>query len=193
MKTENPIALFKEWQADAAASGIKEPTAMVLATANPEGQPSARTVLLKQCDEQGFVFYTNSLSHKGRDLLKNPKAALLFYWMDMQKQVRVEGRAVKVSDAESDAYFAGRPRESQIGAWASKQSEVLESKEALLARMEELRLKYDGMPIPRPPHWFGFRIVPEIMEFWQEGEFRIHHSRRFTKTQEGWEVILLNP
>lgn len=190
---QNPIALFKDWHAAARASGMQEPNAMTLATATPKGVPSARIVLLKEVSDRGFVFYTNSTSRKGHELLGNPHASLLFYWMPLQRQVRVEGKVEKVSDAESDLYFSTRGRESQIGAWASEQSSVLLNRELLTARLDQIRLKYDGKDVPRPPHWHGFRIVPEIIEFWEEAPSRLHHRRRFTHTYDGWQLDLLNP
>lgn len=190
---QNPIILFQEWLADAKASSMREPTAMTLATATPDGKPSARVVLLKAVDNNGFVFYTNSLSRKGRELTYNERAALLFYWMEMQKQVRVEGAIERVPDAQSDEYFSQRPYESQIGAWASQQSEVMYSREALIDRMNRYRMQFTGKSVPRPPHWCGFRVIPETIEFWQEEKHRIHQRRLFTKGEDGWQMELLYP
>lgn len=190
---QNPIALFQEWLADAKASSMREPTAMTLATATPDGKPSARIVLLKAVDNNGFVFYTNSLSRKGRELMHNERASLLFYWMELQKQVRVEGAVEQVPDAQSDKYFAERPYESQIGAWASQQSEVMYNREALLDRMNRYRMQFSGKDVPRPPHWGGFRVVPSRIEFWLEEKHRIHQRRLFTRSEEGWQMELLYP
>lgn len=189
----SPYSLFKEWYEEAAGLGLKEPTAMTLATAGANGQPSVRIILLKAWDERGFVFYTNSLSHKGNDLRENPQAALLFYWMEQERQIRIEGNVEQVTAEEADAYFKSRRRESQLGAWASQQSQSLESREALLKRLEEFRTKFEGQDVPRPPHWLGYRVLPKTMEFWQEGEFRLHQRRLFTNTQNGWQETLLNP
>lgn len=189
----NPFALFKEWISHPAVLALKEPTAMTLATADKNGEPSVRVVLLKNWDERGFVFYTNSLSHKGNDLTENPQAALLFYWMDLERQIRVEGKIEQVTAAEADAYFASRRRESQLGAWASQQSQTLQSREVLLKRLEEYRTKFEGQDVPRPPHWLGYRVIPKTIEFWQEGDFRLHQRQLFARQGNDWEVTLLNP
>lgn len=190
----DPIVQFGEWlQAAKDCRDIAEPTAFSLATADASGQPSVRIVLLKAHDERGFVFYTNYNSHKGRELLANPKAALCFYWMKLLRQVRIEGVVEKVSDAEADAYFAGRPRESQLGAWASKQSEPLADIQVLRAEIKKLEEKYHGQPVPRPPHWSGFRVTPARIEFWQQGDFRIHERRLFVRSGSGWEATGLYP
>ena len=191
--SDHPFALFGTWMGDAKASGMREPTVMTLATADAAGQPSVRAVLLKNWDENGFVFYTNSLSHKGNDLKQNPKVGLLFYWMELQRQIRIEGSVEQVTSAEADAYFATRRRESQLGAWASQQSEILESRDILVERMNTYRLKFEGQDIPRPPHWLGYRVVPQCFEFWEEAEFRLHHRQLFTRINNGWKKTLLNP
>jgi pyridoxamine 5'-phosphate oxidase len=191
--SDNPFALFATWMGDAKASGMREPTAMTVATANADGQPSARIVLLKEWNEKGFVFYTNSLSHKGHDLKQNPKAGLLFYWMELQRQIRIEGNVDQVTAAEADAYFATRRRESQLGAWASQQSEILENRDVLMERMNHYRLKFEGHDIPRPPHWLGYRVVPNNFEFWEEVDFRLHHRQQFTRSNGSWKKTLLNP
>jgi pyridoxamine 5'-phosphate oxidase len=173
--------------------GLVEPTAATLATATPEGRPSARTVLLKGFDEDGFVFYTNTSSRKGRELKANPHAALCFYWQPLKEQVHVEGRVTPVSPAEADAYWRTRPRESQIGAWASRQSEPLESRAALLARAVEIRNEYAAEEVPRPPHWSGYRLAPERIEFWTAGEFRLHQRELYERDGDQWTMRLLNP
>lgn len=169
----DPFKLFAEWYAAAAKTGIKEPTAMQLATADKNGAPSVRVVLLKAWDERGFVFYTNANSRKGKELTSNPQAALNFYWMDMERQIRIEGSVEEVKGKEADDYYDSRQLERRFGAWASKQSEVLKSRDDLITSMEELKKKYGENP-PRPPYWHGFRIVPKRFEFWQEGAHRLH-------------------
>lgn len=165
-------------------SGMKEPTAMNLATADKDGAPSLRVVLLKAWDERGFVFYTNANSRKGQELTTNPKAALNFYWMDMQRQIRIEGSVEAVKGKEADDYYNSRHIEKRLGAWASKQSEVLKSRDELVTSIEELRKKYgvnsDSGP-PRPEFWHGFRVIPQRIEFWQEGEFRLHQRDVFER------------
>lgn len=172
---------------------IVEPTAMTLATATASGRPSARTVLLKEVDEDGFVFYTNTLSRKGRQLGENPWAALAFYWAPMVRQVLVEGAATPVPDAEADAYFASRPRLSQIGAWASRQSEPLSGREEFEARVAELEARYEGCEVPRPPHWSGYRVRPDLIEFWHGREGRLHDRDRYFLEDGEWRWTLLNP
>lgn len=170
-----------------------EKTAMTLATADTEGRPSARTVLLKHHDERGFVFYTNFHSRKGRDLHANPQAALLFLWQTLARQVRIEGAVEVVDDAEADAYWATRPRESQLGAWASDQSEPLASREEYERRLEQYRQRFEGAEIPRPPHWSGFRVVPDRIEFWHERQYRQHDRECCWYDGERWQWVLLNP
>jgi pyridoxamine 5'-phosphate oxidase len=174
--TEEMLATFNALLAEARASADPEPTAMVLATATPEGDMSARTVLLKGHDARGFVFYTNSLSTKGRQLAANPRASLLFLWKHIrnQVQVRIDGPVERIDDAESDAYFASRPRESQLGAWASLQSEVLDSRETFERRYAQFEAEFAGRPVPRPPHWFGYRVSPVRVEFWYGRPYRLH-------------------
>lgn len=188
------IRRFEALFARARSSDLQEPTAMTLATASADGRPQARTVLLKQVDLDGFVFYTNHTSRKGQALATNPYAALLFFWPPLMHQVKVEGRVEVVDDAQADAYWATRPRESQVGAWASEQSQPLASREAFEARMQAVRDQYDGADIPRPPYWSGFRVVPDRIEFWREGEFRQHERDCYWWTaSEGWQWSLLNP
>ncbi|MFZ4125973.1 MAG: pyridoxamine 5'-phosphate oxidase [Rickettsiales bacterium] len=190
----DPIALFTTWFSEAKAhSAISEPTAMTLATATISGTPSARIVLLKQVDTAGFVFFTNYHGRKSVELADNPKAALCFYWMPLEKQVRVEGHVEKVSDAASDAYFNSRERGRQIGAWASLQSQPLASREALDARFEAIEKQYEGKPIPRPPHWGGWRLVPKTIEFWHQGQYRLHDRFIFTRENDAWVKTYLYP
>lgn len=176
-------------------SGDREPTAMTLATLGKNGRPSARTVLLKAFDDRGFVFYTNFDSHKGRQLASNPQAALLFLWkqLDNQIQARIEGTVEPVSIEEADAYFASRPRESQIGAWASKQSATLDSRETFDKQIAFYDEKFKGMDVPRPPHWSGFRIVPEMFEFWYGAEFRLHERQCYERVNGEWNKRMLFP
>ncbi len=192
---ETAVARFTEWLDLARETeGILEPTAMTLATATASGRPSARTVLLKQVDEDGFVFYTNSLSRKGRQLAANARAALTFFWAPLMRQVVIEGAVQPVSDVEADAYFASRPRLSQIGAWASQQSEPLEGREAFEARIAEVEARFADSPVTRPPHWTGYRVRPDMIEFWQGREGRLHDRERYYRGESGtWEWTLLNP
>ena len=190
----NPIAQFIQWLEEAAKhKHITEPMAMCLATADAQGIPSARMVLLKEADARGFVFYTNSESHKGHDLRENPRVALVFYWMPLGRQVRVEGLAAPVSVAEADAYFASRPRDSRIGAWASKQSRPMKNKAELIEAVAREGLRFGVGDIPRPPYWHGWRVTPQVIEFWQEGRFRLHDREVFTRKGKGWEMTRLYP
>ena len=194
--TNSPFDLFDQWMQDATAqAAITEPTAMALATANAQGHVSCRIVLLKAYDEAGFVFYTNhATGRKSLDIQSNPYASLCFYWMPLDRQVRIEGRVEKVADAEADAYFASRKRGSQIGAWASIQSTKLDSRETLEARIAELEKEYDGKTIPRPPHWSGWRVIPSAIEFWEQKDFRLHDRFVYTRNDSGdWEPKRLNP
>ena len=189
----DPHALFETWLAEARLSEPNDPTAMALATADGEGRPSVRMVLLKGHDTRGFVFYTNSHSRKGAELAANPRAALLFHWKSLRRQVRVEGNVTPVDAAEADAYFASRARDSQLGAWASDQSQPLASRDAFEARFAELAAIHEGKPVPRPPHWWGYRVVPERIEFWMDRPHRLHERRLFTRTATGWNEGLLYP
>lgn len=192
----DPLQRFSELLGKVRANpGILEPTGMTLSTVGPDGRPSARVVLLKGVDARGLVFYTNSRSRKGREVLSNPNVALTFWWPQIETQVRFEGAASRVSDEESDAYFASRVRISQIGAWASQQSEELSSREQLEKRFAEIEQQYDGKTIPRPPHWFGFRVVPVLVEFWLSRPGRLHERDVYTRKGPGaeWSMKLLNP
>lgn len=192
--TKGILDIFTEWYKEAGNhSEIRFTDAMHLATADLDGNISSRIVLLKQVDADGFVFFTNYKSHKGAQLAVHPRAALCFYWDPIGKQVRIEGRVEKTSAESSDTYFATRPRESQIGAWASQQSSRLASRDALMQSFREYEAKFDGKPVPRPPHWGGYRLIPDCIEFWQESAFRLHERRVFRQTPDGWTEELLYP
>jgi pyridoxamine 5'-phosphate oxidase len=190
---DDPIERFQEWFREAEQAGVEVPEAMTLATAGVDGVPSARMVLLKGADDEGFVFYSGYVSRKAGELEQNPRAALVFYWRPLGKQVRVEGPVERVSEGESAAYFATRPRGSQLAAWASQQSQPLESREELERRYAELEREYDGREVPRPPHWGGFRLQPDAIEFWEHRENRLHDRFRYTRAREGWTAELLSP
>jgi pyridoxamine 5'-phosphate oxidase len=185
--------LFDEWFADARASEPDLPEAMSVATADASGRPSSRMVLLKAHGPDGFVFYTHDGSAKGRQLADNRRAALLFHWKSLGRQVRVEGSVEPVGDAEADAYFASRARDSQIGAWASEQSRPLDSQATFERRIEEAKQRFAGQDVPRPPDWSGYRVVPERIEFWTERPYRLHERRLFSRGAAGWSEGLLYP
>ncbi len=189
----DPFTLFDEWFAQARASEPNEPEAMALATAGADGQPSARMVLLKAHGPAGFAFYTHEQSAKGEDLAENPRAALLFHWKSLGRQIRIEGRIERASDAEADAYFATRGRDSQLGAWASDQSRPLDSRETFERRFDEAKRRYEGQDVPRPATWGGYRVVPDRIEFWTAREHRLHERRLFARRGDGWSEGLLYP
>jgi pyridoxamine 5'-phosphate oxidase len=192
----DPIAEFRALFAQAQAVDrlrLPDPTAMSLATVSRDGAPSVRIVLLKHVDERGFVFYTNLNSRKGRELTATPRAALCFYWPALDTQIRVEGTVEPVSDAEADAYFASRARESQIGAWASQQSETLSSMDELRERVAAVEARFADQAVPRPPHWSGRRVKPSSIEFWHAGEFRLHERRRYERDGSQWTMRRLFP
>jgi pyridoxamine 5'-phosphate oxidase len=207
--TPEPVEMFRRWMEEAQAAGIGEPNAMVLSTVSSAGQPSSRMVLLKGLDEDGFVFYTNFSSRKGQELAANPRCALLFPWQDLERQVRVEGTANRISEEENQAYFSARPRGSQLGAWASPQSAVVDSRAALDQSYDETAERFAGLAdgeVPVPPHWGGFRVRHEVVEFWQGRRSRMHDRLRYRRTNppgagsaagsaagEGWAVDRLAP
>jgi pyridoxamine 5'-phosphate oxidase len=192
LRGQDPIDLFQNWLKEAEKTEADDPEAMALATANAQGRPSVRMVLLKGAGPEGFTFYTNMQSRKGAELAENPHAALCFHWKSLHRQVRVEGRAEPVAAPLVDAYFRTRHVLSRLGAWASAQSKPLSSRAEIEARVAAAREKY-GTDVPRPPHWGGWRVVPDRIEFWQEGEGRLHDRFLFTKAGDGWELTRLNP
>ena len=192
----DPMKRFAELLEQAKTTpGIAEPTGMTLSTVGADGRPSARIMLLKGVDAGGLVFYTNYTSRKGREVVARPDVALTFWWQPLEVQVRFEGRAIQVGAAEADAYFASRPRISQLGAWASHQSQPLKAREELLERYAALEKQYAGKAVPRPPHWGGFRVAPLAVEFWKNGEGRLHHRELYTRASPAapWTMTLLNP
>ena len=191
--TRDPIDVFRNWLADAEAAEPNDPTAMCLATVDAEGNPSARIVLLKGLDQRGFAFYTNLESRKAGELTAQPRAALSFHWKSLRRQVRVEGPIEPVSADEADAYFATRVRVSQIGAWASDQSRPLDSRATLEARVEQVKARFEGQDVTRPPNWSGFRVIPHAIEFWKDGAFRLHDRIRFSRTGLEWKSQRLYP
>jgi pyridoxamine 5'-phosphate oxidase len=191
--SDDPIARFSAWLAEAEASEPNDPNAVALATVNADGQPSVRMVLLKGLSADGFVFYTNQQSRKADDLRAVPRAALLFHWKSLRRQVRVEGAVSAVTDAEADAYFASRGRISQLGAWASDQSRPLDSRATLEAQLAEVTARFDGQDVPRPPHWSGYRVAPERIEFWQDGAHRLHDREVYERDGTEWRTGRLFP
>lgn len=190
---DDPFEFFGRWFQEASASEPSDANAMSLATADADGRPSVRIVLLKDVDQSGFTFYTNTLSRKGRELAANPRAHLNFFWKSLGRQVRIDGAVQPVSAAEADAYFAIRPRASQIGAWASFQSEPLDDRATLEGRVAEFTAKYDGGDVPRPPHWSGYRVVPSRIEFWQNRESRLHERYIYDRAGSGWTRSMQYP
>lgn len=189
---EDPIAFFRTWYKEAFDKKQPEAHAMSVSTVSAAGMPSSRIVYLKELNDTGFVFFTNYASQKGRDLEANNQACALFFWHELERQVRIEGRVTQISEAESDAYFQSRPRGSQLGAWASHQSEKLESRADLETRLTELAAKFPG-EVPRPPHWGGYVLVPELIEFWQGRPSRLHDRIIFQKENESWNIYRKNP
>lgn len=190
---QDPIRRFAEIYAQVQKVVVPEPSAIVLATVSAEGRPAARVVLLKGFDDNGFVFFTNLESRKGRELQANPFAALCFHWPPLEQQVRIEGRVVSVTATEADAYFASRPRGAQIGAWASRQSQILITREELEARVQSFEAKFAGGDVPRPPFWSGFRVIPERMEFWQSRASRLHDRTVYVRQNDTWVIEKLYP
>ena len=193
MTATDPFALFETWFAEARESEPNDSNAMALATVGADGQPSVRMVLLKGHGPDGFVFYTNRESRKAADIAANPQAALLFHWKSLRRQIRIEGALAHVTDAESDAYFASRSRDSQLGAWASDQSRPLDARATFEARFAEVQARFEGSAVSRPPHWGGYRLTPDRIEFWQDREHRLHERRLFLRAGDAWDEGLLYP
>ncbi|MBB5698374.1 pyridoxamine 5'-phosphate oxidase [Sphingomonas yantingensis] len=193
MAGQDPFTLFDTWFAEAREQEINDSNAMALATADAEGRPSVRMVLLKGHGPDGFVFYTNRESRKASELAENRDVALLFHWKSLRRQIRIEGTVGLATDAESDAYFATRSRDSQLGAWASDQSRALDARETFEARFEAMKARFEGGDVPRPPHWGGYRVTPRVIEFWQDRAHRLHERRVFTRTDDGWTEGTLFP
>jgi pyridoxamine 5'-phosphate oxidase len=191
---KNPFIQFKVWFNQSVAAQLPEPNAMTLATCTPDGKPSARMVLLKDIDEQGFVLFTNYKSQKGQEISVNPHAALVFWWAELERQVRIVGTVEKISSAQSDSYFEVRPPFSRLGAWASNQSEVISSRDVLESQLIEFQRQYENQEVPRPPHWGGFRVIPQEIEFWQGRSSRLHDRLRYTLVDNGsWKIERLSP
>ena len=189
----DPFTLFDQWYGEAREAEINDSNAMAVATADARGRPSVRMVLLKGHGPDGFIFYTNFEGRKADQLLANPHAALMFHWKSLRRQIRIEGPVATVDEAAADAYFATRSRDSQLGAWASDQSRPLPSRDVFMSRYADALARFEGGPVPRPPHWSGFRVMPERIEFWQDREHRLHERRLFVKYGDGWSEGLLYP
>jgi pyridoxamine 5'-phosphate oxidase len=189
----NPVAVFGRWFDEALKAKVLEANAMTLATAGQDGAPSARIVLLKGVDEHGFVFFTDYRSRKGEELEHNPQAALVFYWPELERQVRITGRTETISREDSEAYFRTRPRGSRIGAWGSHQSQVIPNRTVLEKQVSEVERKYPGDEVPLPPYWGGFRVIPDAIEFWQGRESRLHDRIRYVRDSGGWRIERLSP
>ena len=189
----DPFALFDQWFAEARAAEVNDPEAMALATADSDGRPSVRMVLLKGHGPDGFVFYTNEQSAKGEQLADNPRAALLFHWKGLRRQVRIEGAVERVPDDQADAYFASRARDSQLGAWASDQSRPLDVRATFEQRFEDVSRRFEGQDVPRPPHWRGYRVIPDRIEFWNDRPHRLHERQLFTLSDGNWSEGFLDP
>ena len=189
----DPFHLFDEWFAEARASELNDAEAMALATADAAGQPAVRMVLLKGHGPEGFVFYTNEESAKGEQLAENPRAALLFHWKSLRRQVRIQGAVERVSSADADTYFASRARDSQLGAWASEQSRALDSRQTFEDRFDEAKRRFEGQDVPRPPYWGGYRVIPDRIEFWTDRAHRLHERRQFVRDGAAWREGLLYP
>lgn len=189
----NPMEVFNVWLDFAINSGLTEPNAMTVATATADGKPSARVVLLKEVNDNGFVFFTNYMSRKGSELIVNPQVAIVFDWHNLERQVRVEGRAEKLSAEESEAYFNERPEDAKIGAWASPQSKIVKDREELEKHLEEIEEQFEDMPVHRPSHWGGYLIRPSVIEFWQGRPSRMHDRIVYYKTEDGWTMHRLAP
>lgn len=192
LEKSDPLILFDAWY-EAAWASERDANAMSCATTDTDGAPSVRVVLLKERDEAGFIFYTNFESRKGLEIDANPRACLLFHWKSLRRQVRIDGSVEPVSDANADAYFAARPRDSQVAAWASRQSEVLPERFELERRFAHFELKFAGQPVPRPPHWSGYRVRPERIEFWLDRPYRLHERLLFSQGPGGWSMVRLYP
>ena len=193
MTATDPFELFAAWFEEARESEPNDPDAMAFASADERGRPSVRMVLLRRAGPEGFGFFTNLDSRKGRELLANPYGALAIHWKSLRRQVRAEGQVEQVTDSEADSYFASRSRESRIGSWASDQSQPLESRETFEARFAEMQRRFEGGDVPRPPRWSGFRLIPDAIEFWSDRAYRLHERRLFTRAGAGWNEGLLYP
>lgn len=193
MDKTDPFALFDSWYKEARDTELNDSNAMALATADADGLPDVRMVLLKGYGPDGFIFYTNDHSNKGLQLAANPRACLLFHWKSLRRQIRIAGKVSAVSAASADAYFATRSRDSQLGAWASDQSRPLESRALFEARFADVQTRFEGKEVPRPPHWNGYCVAPDRIEFWADGAHRLHHRRLFQQSAQGWTEGLLYP